>query len=79
MVFETKADYDDTVFILKQNKLVKCQVKTIVIKQYTLEKIIYEYKLKADNGEMFSEYFSEDNIFLSKEDLVANLLKDETY
>jgi len=78
MNFQTIADYGQTVYILKNNALVKCSVRTIVIKQYTEEKIIIEYKLRADDGNMFSEHFDESLIFLTKEDLVKDLLSDQS-
>lgn len=78
MVYETRANYDDEVFILKNNKLIKSTVMSIIVKQYTIDKIIIEYKLKASDGNVFPELFDESRVFLTKEALVDDLIKDET-
>ena len=76
MIYETKANYGDTVFILKDNKLVECTVNSIIVKQYTDKNIIIDYKLKANYGNIFSELFGEHIVFLTKESLVKDLVKD---
>ena len=78
MIYETIANCSDTVFILKDNTLVKCIVMNIVVKQYTIDNIIIEYKLRLSGGKVFPEFFDEHRVFLTKEELVNDLLTDES-
>jgi len=74
MTYTSKADFDETVYVMKSNKIEQCEVKTIVIKQYTADITTIEYKLRNSKGTLYAEFFSEEFIFLTKDELIKELL-----
>jgi len=77
MRIETKADIGNTVYFMENNKIQSADIHEISAKVFSdgtnLSKI--KYKTKYQNGGMNSAWLLEEEVFLTKELLLENLLK----
>ncbi len=73
----TKANVTENVYFMNRNEIQSGTVNEIGIKVYFAsdkEKIIITYKLIRDNGVIDTNWYDEDQIFLTAESLVKKLL-----
>lgn len=75
MKFESKFDIDDTLFTMYNNRIVEVDVVGITIQTYNIGNAYAHYKVSRFVCDVFEEFeVGEDDLFVTKEELVEDLL-----
>ena len=75
MKFESKFDIGNTLFTMHDNRIVEVDVVGITIQTYNDCSAYAHYKVSHFMYDMFEEFeVGEDNLFVTKEELVEDLL-----
>lgn len=75
MKFESKFDIGNTLFTMRDNRIVEVDVVGITIQTYNIGNAYAHYKVSHFLYDMFEEFeVGEDDLFVTKEELVEELL-----
>ena len=77
MEIKTKANWDDIVYVLKDNIIRECYVNNIIIKIHKQQVEIVYYLLDGKSRLKMTKGYDEDRIFLTKGSLLNSLLDDD--
>ncbi len=78
MDIKTRLNIEQECFTMINNKMIKCVVQSIIINIWKTNKIEIKYKLKESDGVVSSQYFHEEVVFATHEELTNYLTSSFT-